>query len=253
MKGLKKISIIIATYNASLFLSRVLDSIKIQKEDDIELLVIDGLSSDNTIDIIKEYEEIIDIWVSESDKGIYDAWNKGINLSTGEWIMFLGADDILQPNALFTYLNFINSHDCSVIDIICAKLEFVNYKGEHLRVVGEPWNWNKMVNRKLSFAHPGLLHKRRLFDHFGVFDIKYKICADSDFFQRIGPNIKSEFIDVIMVKMQQGGMSDSYAALKEGYMIRKNNKVISPFLNMINHFFILFRYTFSRFKRILIK
>ena len=91
----KIISIIIATYNAEKTLKRCLNSIVSQKKDQLELLIIDGCSTDRTMDIVREFAESIDVIVSEVDKGIYDAWNKGIRLATGEWIMFLGADDYL--------------------------------------------------------------------------------------------------------------------------------------------------------------
>ena len=100
---MKKISIIIATYNAEKTLQRCFDSIRNQKNEKIELIVIDGNSNDNTLSIIESNADIVDYYVSESDKGIYDAWNKGVKVSTGEWIEFLGADDKLLPDSLPLY------------------------------------------------------------------------------------------------------------------------------------------------------
>ena len=88
-----KISIIIATFNAELRLSRCLDSIISQKTEEIELLIIDGGSVDGTLKLIDSYKGCIDFVLTEKDNGIYDAWNKGIRQAKGEWIMFLGADD----------------------------------------------------------------------------------------------------------------------------------------------------------------
>ena len=96
----KIISIIIATYNAEKTLKRCLNSIVSQKKDQLELLIIDGCSTDRTMDIVREFAESIDVIVSEVDKGIYDAWNKGIRLATGEWIMFLGVSIYLAFNFL---------------------------------------------------------------------------------------------------------------------------------------------------------
>ena len=102
-----KISIIIATYNAGKTLARCLQSIREEKTNEIELLVIDGGSKDNTLDIINTYQDTIDYSCSEPDKGIYDAWNKGISHAKGDWMMFIGADDYLVGNALSDYLNKI--------------------------------------------------------------------------------------------------------------------------------------------------
>lgn len=107
----KIISIIIATYNAEKTLKRCLNSIVSQKKDQLELLIIDGCSTDRTMDIVREFAESIDVIVSEVDKGIYDAWNKGIRLATGEWIMFLGADDYLLEGAMNVYWNYLKKAD----------------------------------------------------------------------------------------------------------------------------------------------
>lgn len=102
-----KISIIIATYNADKTLQRCLYSIALQKTEDIELLIIDGKSKDNTLEIIQKNKAIINFWLSETDKGIYDAWNKGIKLARGKWIMFLGADDMLLEGSMAFYLDYL--------------------------------------------------------------------------------------------------------------------------------------------------
>lgn len=86
----KIISIIIATYNAEKTLKRCLSSIISQKNDQLELLIIDGGSVDRTMDIVKDVSQSIDVIISEPDKGLYDAWNKALRLATGEWIMVFG-------------------------------------------------------------------------------------------------------------------------------------------------------------------
>ncbi|MBP9970812.1 MAG: glycosyltransferase, partial [Paludibacteraceae bacterium] len=99
-----KISIIIATYNASKTLNRCLDSIVSQKNSEVELIIIDGGSTDETLSVINSYSSDIDYVLSEKDNGLYDAWNKGIKAAKGDWIMFLGADDQLLSNALEKYI-----------------------------------------------------------------------------------------------------------------------------------------------------
>lgn len=132
----KLISIIIATYNAGSTLESCLKSIIAQKNDLIELLIIDGKSSDNTLKIVNAYRNQIDIFISEKDKGIYDAWNKGIVLANGQWIMFIGADDILYSDVLEGYIDFIrlNGDRVNRMDLITAKSEYVDLKGELIKI-----------------------------------------------------------------------------------------------------------------------
>ncbi|MBR6989173.1 MAG: glycosyltransferase [Bacteroidaceae bacterium] len=245
------ISIIIATYNSGKTLSRCLDSILSQLDEDCETLIIDGGSKDETQNIVKLYGEKIAYFISEPDKGVYDAWNKGIKHARGKWITFIGSDDIMLPNTIKLYKSFFATHG-EDYDLVSGKIHFVDKNGNVIRDFGEPWNWEKHIYRKLNLAHPGMLHNRRLFDRIGFFDLRYKICSDSDFLQRVGPEAKGGFINDYLVNMSQGGLSDGYAAMKEGYLSRKNNKCIPPFINILQHIRILFSYYAGRVKRFLL-
>jgi glycosyltransferase involved in cell wall biosynthesis len=103
-------SIIIATYNAAKYLETALQSVFSQTSADYELILIDGGSKDETVEIIKKHQDRIAYWVSEPDQGIYDAWNKGIEQATGDWVLFIGSDDTLVPDALEAYSDFIKTH-----------------------------------------------------------------------------------------------------------------------------------------------
>ncbi|NBB22841.1 glycosyltransferase [Runella sp. CRIBMP] len=225
------ITIIIATYNAAEFLQRSLDSIRLQKTDDIELIVMDAVSKDTTLEILKNNSDIIDYFKSEKDKGVYDAWNKGIRKAKGTYIMFLGADDVLLPGAIEAYLRFIKSN--SGFDIISSRLDLVDEMGNHRRYVGELFVHERYCKRTLSFAHPGMLHSVNIFNKVGLFSLDYKICSDAEFFIKNGGAFKAGFVDYVTVRMQQGGMSVSYKAIWEAYKIRKNYHVINPFQNSI--------------------
>ena len=102
-----QISVAIVTYNCISTLSEAIDSVLDQDYDNVELVIVDGASDDGTVELIRSKKGPIK-WISEKDKGIYDAWNKGIKNAKGEWIMFVGADDELLPNALGNYLSVIN-------------------------------------------------------------------------------------------------------------------------------------------------
>ena len=125
---------------------------------------------------------------------------------------------------------------------------FVNKEGKILRNVGEPWNWDKLRKRKWNLAHPGMLHNKRIFEKNGLFDIRYKICADSDMLQRLGPNIKAGFINSFLVNMSEGGISDSTRAIKEGYDIRNKNKTLPFIENLYGYIILLCKFKLSKLK-----
>jgi glycosyltransferase involved in cell wall biosynthesis len=208
-----KISIIIATYNAEQYLEQAIQSIIRQSYSEKEFIIIDGGSTDKTVAIFKNFEVHISFWNSEPDKGIYDAWNKGIEKATGEWIMFLGADDTLLEGALEAYMDYIQQSNGN-FEYICSKLIMVDSKGKHIREKGSPWVWDefKYVNH---LAHPGSLHHVSIFEKYGKFNLDYKITGDYELLLRAGNCLKAGFINKVTVLMREGGASSGYQALKE--------------------------------------
>ena len=229
---MKKISIIIATYNAGKVLLRCLDSIRPQKTDEIELLIIDGNSKDNTMELVNANSDIIDFHVSEPDMGIYDAWNKGIKAATGEWILFLGADDQLMPNAISVYLEYLSIDLTDNIDIISAKAKMVDSKGNVVCVFGKQFIWDEF-RKNMLFSHGTTLHASKFLKENGAFDLDYKICADYEYFMRNGNKIKSQFIDKVLIVFQVGGASATFAGQIETFRIRKKYNSVSILLNIM--------------------
>lgn len=228
------ISIIIATYNASKTLKRCLDSIVPQLTDETELILVDGGSKDNTNDIINSYGDKVAVHISEPDKGIYDAWNKGVKHANGEWVAFIGADDVLLPGAIDIYLKTIRStSDINSYDYICAHNEYADEKGNVIQVIGEPATWKKM-RKGMVAAHVASLHnKHNLFETIGGYDLQFHICADYDLLLRKRNKLKSLFVNHTIARMQTGGMSFSVKAIKEAFMIRKKNHSVGTLQNDI--------------------
>lgn len=235
---IKKISIIIATYNAGKVLQRCLDSIRPQKTDAIELLIIDGGSKDDTMDIVRRNGDIIDYNISEPDKGIYDAWNKGVKASTGEWIQFIGADDQLMPDAVSTYMEYLDSHDTSEVDIICGKAKIVDGDGKVIGTMGKPFMLGEFKKR-MMISHGSTLHNNKFMKRNGKFSLDYRICADYEFFMRNCNGLKAAFINHCFLLFQNDGASNKTPALVESYSIRKKYRSI----NAIENAFILIRGT----------
>lgn len=228
------ISIIIATFNADKFLKSCLDSIITQISKNVELIIIDGDSKDNTVDIIKSYKEYVTYWKSEPDKGIYDAWNKGIRIAKGDWIMFLGADDQLVPDGIAVYYEVVsNKEKIAEVDFISSQIQMIDHNGKLIRTKGWPFSWPLFL-KEMMIAHPGALHSRRLFDTYGNYNIDYKIVGDYEFLLRAGKLLKPLYIDKVTVIMSEGGASDSVKSIKEHYKAVVSTGKYSKYLAFIN-------------------
>ena len=228
------ISIIIATYNAGKTLKRCLDSIVPQLTNETELILVDGGSKDDTNKIIDSYGDTVAVHISEPDKGIYDAWNKGVKASHGKWVAFIGADDILLPNAIRSYLDTIQTTpNVDDYDYICAHNEFVDMNGRILKVMGEKPVWSKM-RRTMAAAHVASLHnKHNLFETVGGYNLDFKICADYELLLRKKSKLKSLMIPAHIARMAVGGMSFSTKAIIEAYKIRKLHHSLPTLINMM--------------------
>jgi len=230
----KNISIVIATFNAAKTLKKCLDSIIPQLTDEIELILVDGGSKDSTNEIIDSYGDKIAVHVSEPDKGIYDAWNKGVKLAHGQWVAFVGADDVLLPSALNKYLDAIrNTLDIENYDYICAYNEYADEKGNVLNILGGAPEW-PIYRKRMNAAHVASLHnKKNLFEMLGGYDLSFKICADYELLLRKKDKLKYLFIPERIARMQIGGMSFSTRAIKETYRIRQKHRSVNALENAL--------------------
>jgi len=219
----KIISIIIATYNSDKTLEKCLRSIIKQKDSSIELIIVDGESTDHTLEILKFYEKSIDVLISELDEGIYDAWNKGIKAATGDWLMFVGSDDELRSNCISLYKQqlVINSD----YDYISGRIMLISESGDELREFGQSYDWNIFRNN-MNLAHLSSLHNRRLYVLYGNYDVSYKICGDYELLLRPKSALKVKFIDELFANMAVGGISfGSFMALSEARKAKLHHKV----------------------------
>ena len=251
-----KLSVIVATYNSEKTLNETLESLLAQTYRTFEVIVIDGLSKDGTVFIIKKYEPLfLDknikfYWVSESDSGIYDAWNKGLKKTNSDWIGFLGSDDMYHPSALENYATEMDKQPN--INYICSKVEIINESGAIVKIMKSPYEY-KQVIRYMDFAHVGSFHHRELFERYGNFDITYKIAGDYDFFLRCGNNIRSGYLNKITARMLNSGVSNVnfLNPLKEGLKAQLKHKRTSFFQIYFEYYFAIFRVSVNRLKHIL--
>lgn len=236
-------TIITASYNSQKTISKTIESVLNQTFIDFEFIIVDGNSQDETVKIIESYASNFETkgiafkYISENDKGIYDAWNKGLKMSTGKWISYVGSDDFYLLNALERYYFHICQNDD--INYISSQIQLINEKGEDISIVGKAYNWEKVI-RDIDTAQLGSFHKRELFDLTGNFSLKYKIVGDLDFYIRCKNFIKPAYFKEITAKMQNGGVSNQiYIALKEALLVKQEYKYLPSYINYYNFYWSL--------------
>ena len=218
------ISVVVAVFNADKTLEQCLRSISDQTYRYIQLIVIDGASTDGSLEIIKRFDDKIDDWVSEPDKGIYDAWNKALARAKGDWVCFLGADDYFwDAQVLEKVAGYLQGLDQGLC-VAYGKIMAVNEAGETLYSVGQPW---PVVGRRfktlMSIPHPGTMHRAELFRKHGKFDPSFKIAGDYDLLLRELKDGQAAFMESITVAgVRQGGVSnDPQNILRAMHEIRR--------------------------------
>ena len=164
------ISVIIVVYNAANTLHFAIDSVLNQNYRNIELLIIDGDSKDGSIEIVKNYGSRIAYFVSEKDEGIYDAMNKGITAAKGDWVFFLGADDILAANDCIHDL--FSQQEISNSDFLYGDVMLKSNK----KISGGSRTYRELIDRNIS--HQAIFYKKNIFRSEGLYDLQYKILAE---------------------------------------------------------------------------
>jgi glycosyltransferase len=205
-----KISIITSVYNNKETISEAIESVLSQTYDNIEYIVVDGASTDGTVDIIQRYADKITTFVSEPDKGIYDGLNKGVALATGEVVGFLHSDDLFEDENVV--VKIAEAFKTNGTESIYGDLTYVT-KEDTSKVV-RYWKSGQFTYKKLKRGwmppHPTFYVKREVYEKYGAFDISFKIAADYDSILRFlgWEKISTHYIPEVLVKMRIGGASN---------------------------------------------
>lgn len=229
--GLCSISVVVAVRDAADVLPRCLDSVIGQEYEDVDLVVIDGGSSDHTVDVIKSRANSMGFWVSEPDDGVYDAWNKALDHVVGEWVCFLGADDRLaQTSVLARLAPYLRDRRERVVYGIT---NVVDGDGRVAWAMGRPWpETRSALTREMSLPNPSLFYRRDLFEAHGRFDATYRIAGDYEFLLRELLTGEAYFVDEVITEMGAGGISQEpanrVASLREAARARRTHGIPTP-------------------------
>lgn len=204
-----KVSIITATYNRGSSISRAVSSIKKQTYKNIELIIVDGASNDNTLEVLRPLLESTDKLHSSLDMGIYDALNKGLDMATGDIIGFLHSDDYYHDKNIIKEI--VNTFDRKDVELIYGNVIF--FKEGDLNKIARKYTSKNLSIKNLSYghmpAHPSIFCKKHIYDVIGKFDLSYKIAGDYEFLCRLikHSNFKIKYLNKDILKMQTGGAS----------------------------------------------
>jgi glycosyltransferase involved in cell wall biosynthesis len=205
------ISVIVAIFNGRATLQQCIDSVAQQTYPNIELIAIDGGSKDGTVDLLNANQEKIAYWISEPDRGIYNAWNKGLAQAKGEWICFLGADDYFWDDTVLERMVAHLDMLPATIRVAYGQVMLIGDAGQALRSIGETWEQVKETFKFMPYMnipHVGTMHRRCLFEQHGKFDESFRIAGDYELLLRELITGDAVFIpNIITAGQRLGGIS----------------------------------------------
>jgi glycosyltransferase involved in cell wall biosynthesis len=226
------VSIITICYNRKATIAKAIESVLSQDYPDIEYIIIDGNSSDGTQDIIETYSSNISKYVSEPDKGMYDAINKGLNFATGDIVGLMHSDDEFYDSRVVSKIAAKFENESDTEGIYGNGIYVTNDTEEKLvrDRIGGAYNFENLKAGWLPL-HPTVYLKKSVIEKYGVYDLTFKIASDTEFLLRylFKHKIKMTYLNEYVVKMRMGGLSTShkraFEVLYEDYKIYRYHKL----------------------------
>ena len=211
-----KVTIITVSYNSDKTIETTFKSVLEQTYSNIEYIVIDAGSTDNTLNIAKKYSDLISILISERDNGLYYAMNKGIKLSTGNVIGILNSDDFYKNK--FVIQKVANEFETKDVNMVYGNIDYINIDGKIVRF------WKSSIYKINSFKtawhppHPSLFVKKIVYEKYGDFDTDFKIASDFELMLRFFEHhsLSSSYLNDTMVTMLLGGVSNTFSGILRG-------------------------------------
>ena len=234
-----KISIITATYNSARTIRDTLKSVAAQDSGDIEHLIVDGLSKDETLSIVKEFDHVAAV-LSEKDDGIYDAMNKGVRAATGDIIGILNSDDFYVNESVLSKVK--KQFEDPAIDAVYGDLQYVDASNTG-RIIRN-WKAGSFSPRKFYYGwmppHPSFFVRRQVYDRVGLFNTSLRSAADYEIMLRIlvKNKCRAAYLPEVLVKMRSGGMSN--ATLKNRIRANQEDRLAWKLNELKPYFFTLY-------------
>jgi glycosyltransferase involved in cell wall biosynthesis len=207
------VSVVMATYNAANALELTIKSILKQNFKSYEIVVIDGASKDRTVLLLQSMDQQVVRWMSEPDKGIYDAFNKACRLVRGEWILFMGAGDLLKDDMVLARFASAAAQVDNGTEIIYGRVQVTDLDYNNVELLNQPWS--EMVGRwrggrPMIPHHQGVFHRHRILSGQNPFDTTYRVAADSKIVFRSLTRVPPIFMDSVVALATEGGLSTSF-------------------------------------------
>jgi glycosyltransferase involved in cell wall biosynthesis len=204
------ISVVTIVYNRVQYVEQTILSVLNQTYDKLEYIIIDGGSTDGTVNIISKYGSHLTYWHSKRDRGLAHALNLGLSQASGDWILFLHADDFLIDSMVIKmmvpYLISYKNYDVVFGETIRMTPQQDPKPLPLAKIWGSPWNWPEF-RRKSLIPHPSAFTNRHYFDRVGGFDETFRLCMDYDHYLRGGKNLRAQYIPIKVSGMRAGGIS----------------------------------------------
>lgn len=216
MKGKILFSITTPCFNSEATIERTIKSILAQEYINYEYIIVDGGSTDKTVDIIRKYESLFNgrmRWKSEPDRGLYDAFNKGIEQSKGIYCWNVNSDDYIEPDALKRLSVIISKYNLNELPVISGISKIVTKDGKVVKLEKHSKSNADFCYKTngMGVTHPATLVPKIIYNKYGTYDIRFKISADIDWFNRIYKNeVEILFIDDVLTNMQNDGVSNQF-------------------------------------------
>ncbi|WP_299757617.1 glycosyltransferase family 2 protein [uncultured Pontibacter sp.] len=232
------ISVITIVYNGDKYLEQTIQSVLNQTYNNVEYIIVDGGSTDNTLEIIRKYDSRIAYWISEPDKGISDAFNKGIALATGQLIGILNADDWYAPEA-FTKIAAHYEPD----SIIHGNNQYWNQDGSKAHQAAPNL---ELLTSEMSLNHPTVFVSKSLYQKYKTFDLRYKLAMDYHLLLRLYVSgSKFIYVDSVITNMRLGGLSANIVGCYYEVYRAKNEVLGKKLSHKIYLYWTLLRYKIS--------
>jgi glycosyltransferase involved in cell wall biosynthesis len=239
-----KVSIITVSYNSAATLQSTIDSLAIQDYSDIEYIIVDGNSTDGTQDIIRANPDVVTFWISEPDKGLYDAMNKGIKMATGDIVGIINSDDFYHRSDAISQI--VQAFGDSGKQSVYTDILFVN--PDDLTKTVRYYNSKRFKLHKLSRgimpAHPTFFTYRDNFEKYGYYRTDYKIAADFELVVRFlyKNKLSHHYLPIDLMKMRTGGLStkswkSNFIINQENYRACKENGLQTNYLKLYSRYF----------------